>query len=174
MPIVVLDSEPLGLLTDLGHKKNPLQCKAWVAKLTQDNIPVVIPESTEYELRRALICHDLADSQKELNKLRETLLFLSVTKDVWDKAAGLWSMARKAGQQTAHNQRLDIDVLVAAQAILISEMSGETTFVATSNVKHIERYGVKAASWRDLTTENCRDPNKLIKTLNLARTNQSI
>ena len=65
------------------------------------------------------------------------------------KAAEFWANARKQGQPTANNQSLDADVILAAQAFMISSQ-GEDAVIATTNVRHLTRF-VPAKVWHEIT-----------------------
>ncbi len=58
------------------------------------------------------------------------------------KAAAFWATARQQGQPTADDNALDADVILAAQAYLLSEEE-EDPVIATTNVGHLSRF-VKA------------------------------
>jgi hypothetical protein len=64
------------------------------------------------------------------------------------RAAEFWADARRTGQQTAGDQRLDADVILAAQAVAL-EMP--EVVVATSNLRHLSRY-CNAMLWSDIST----------------------
>lgn len=157
MPIVLLDSTPLGLLSDPKNNRDPVQCKSWANRLVRNDIIVVIPGIIDYELRRQLILSDKAESIQELDQIRSVFPHLPLTEEMLEKAAELWAWARRTGQQTAHNENIDMDVILAAQAIVLAGESGEYVVVATSNPRHIQRY-TPAEYWRDITVENCLNP----------------
>ena len=68
------------------------------------------------------------------------------------KAAELWAAVRNIGLPTAGDEALDGDVILAAQAILTSNVL-EQTIIATQNVAHLSRFDtptVTAMEWRDV------------------------
>jgi predicted nucleic acid-binding protein len=154
MPIVMLDSTPLGLLT---HPANDRQCKKWVEKLVLDGIQVAIPQIIDYELRRELIRLNAIKSVSQLDIIKQVLPLVILDEEMMIKAAELWAWARKTNQQTAHNQNIDIDVILAAQAIVLAQQEQDYVVVATGNVEHIIRY-TPAMFWQKVTTENCLKP----------------
>lgn len=158
MPIVLVDSTTLGVLANPRNYRDPVQCRAWAKRLGHKNISVVIPGISDYEIRRELIHQNLPDSVKFLDSLKEVLPFLPINGRVMDKAAELWAWARKTNQATANGERLDGDVILAAQAIILGSDFGQYVVVATDNVRHIERY-TPAKKWRDITVESCLNPN---------------
>ena len=61
-------------------------------------------------------------------------------------AAQFWAEARQQGQPTAGDKTIDADVILAAQAITLSD--GAVT-IATTNVGHLSRF-VSAELWRNI------------------------
>jgi 7,8-dihydro-6-hydroxymethylpterin-pyrophosphokinase len=64
------------------------------------------------------------------------------------RAAELWAFARNRGFQTADPKRLDIDVILAAQALTLEVPTAEIV-VATSNVGHLSHF-VSALVWSEI------------------------
>jgi hypothetical protein len=52
---VLLDSAPLDQLTAPLQRRNALACSRWLAGLIAASVRVVVPEITDYELRRELL-----------------------------------------------------------------------------------------------------------------------
>jgi hypothetical protein len=67
------------------------------------------------------------------------------------KAAEFWAQARQQGQPTADDKSLDGDVILAAQAVTISNQ-GEDVVIATTNVDHRSRF-VQAKIWKPVYLE---------------------
>ena len=65
-------------------------------------------------------------------------------------AAELWAEVRQSGRPTADPKALDGDVILAAQAKLLSERSESEVIVATTNIGHLKRF-VPAADWQSIT-----------------------
>jgi hypothetical protein len=65
------------------------------------------------------------------------------------KAADLWAQTRQAGKTTAHDENIDIDVILAVQ-IMISGYALADTIVATSNTRHLSLF-VNADAWTNIT-----------------------
>ena len=65
------------------------------------------------------------------------------------RAADLWAMARRSGVPTGDPKKLDVDVILAAQALTLPVPSGDI-IVATANVSHISRF-VTADLWTNIT-----------------------
>jgi hypothetical protein len=64
-------------------------------------------------------------------------------------AASFWADARKHGKATASDQRLDTDVILAAQAHSIRVSDEDRVVVATTNVRHLGIF-VDARIWSDI------------------------
>jgi len=145
---VLLDSHPLSLVSNPKASQKNDQCKLWARDLIKNNIPVIIPEIIDYELRRELIRSSKLPGIERLDSLskEQGYLYLPITTTAIQKAAALWAQARNQNKPTANNLSLDIDVLLAAQAITFGTETGLYTVVATSNVKHISQYTV-AKEW---------------------------
>ncbi|MBE9058429.1 type II toxin-antitoxin system VapC family toxin [Sphaerospermopsis sp. LEGE 08334] len=121
--VIVLDSTPVGLITN--PKANPLavQCQEWFYSLFERSYEVILPEIIDYEIRK-------------LNQLKAEIIYLPMTTEVMLKAAELWAEARNKGKSTADNKALDGDVILAAQSILVANY-GHEVIIATSNKKHL-------------------------------------
>jgi predicted nucleic acid-binding protein len=152
--IVVLDSSPLGMVTNPRAKSADCQaCKEWLRSMLAQGIVVVVPEIIDYEVRRELIRANRLASIRQLDQLLDLALYLPITTEAMRRAAKLWAaklwaVVRQTGQPTAHPQALDGDVILAAQTI---EAFGDDpgVIVATSNVSHLSRF-VASAHWRDI------------------------
>lgn len=143
--LVLLDSSPLSLLT---HPLRSQEIAWWAAGLTQSGVRVGIPEIVDYEVRRELLRAGKTRGIRNLDVLKADYLYLPLTTPVMLLAAELWADVRRAGQPTAGDQRLDVDVILAAQAtILCSE--GYEVVIATDNVRHLSRF-VDAKTWREI------------------------
>jgi len=159
MPIVLLDSHPLSLISNPANKQESLNCRSRIINLVKNKVLVVVPEIIDYELRRTLICGEKIQGIENLDKLGDMgLIYAPITTEAMRKASELWGYSRKTGQSTAHKDKIDIDVILAAQAIILSQEIKEHTIVATSNVSDIERY-TPARVWEDITVEYCFKPN---------------
>ncbi len=147
---VLLDSGPLGLLVHQRGGPSGVQCRQWLAALAQKGVRVIVPEIIDYELRRELIRINLTAAINDLNVLigSKPDRYLPLTTDTMRTAAALWAQARKAGRPTTHAQELDVDVILAAQALSLNLPPAEF-IVATTNVTHLSRF-VPAAMWMNI------------------------
>lgn len=146
--IVILDSAPLGMVTNPKQTAENESCRQWLRKLLSQDVNVIIPEITDYEVRRELLRAKKINGIKRLDALRDTLFYLPIDTAMMLKAAEFWSKARQMGKPTASNDSLDGDVILAAQAALVQNMNNQV-IVATTNVKHLSLF-VDARHWKDL------------------------
>lgn len=146
--IVLLDSTPVGLITNPKATPLAVECQQWLESLLDRGYHVILPEIIDYEVRRELLRVNKIKSIRRLDDLRSTLIYLPITTEVMLKAAQMWAQVRQQGKPTADDKALDGDVILAAQAILIS---GEEypAIVATSNPKHLSLF-VDARNWQDI------------------------
>jgi predicted nucleic acid-binding protein len=109
---------------------------------------IVIPEIADYEVRRELIRAGLLKSLRRLDNLKQTLEYVPIQTETLLLAAHLWAEARQSGQPTADPKALDGDVILSAQARLLSNDTTDV-IVATTNVAHLSRF-VTALDWQSI------------------------
>ena len=112
-----------------------------------------IPEVIDYEIRRELIRAGKTQSIANLDTLKTTATYVKITTQAMLRAADLWATSRNAGLPTGDPKKLDIDVILAAQTLIVAESSGMplTDFViATANIGHLSRFGVAAGEWQSV------------------------
>jgi len=107
-----------------------------------------LPEIVDYEHRRKMLHIGSATSVRYLDELKEIVLYSPLTTEVMLRAAQLWATARREGLPTAPEQSLDVDVILAAQALELSDGSNEAV-VATTNPRHLSRF-TDAREWQDI------------------------
>ncbi|NEO36613.1 MAG: type II toxin-antitoxin system VapC family toxin [Moorea sp. SIOASIH] len=146
--VIVLDSAPVGLITNPKGAGLSLQCQEWFSNLFDRGYDVVLPEIIDYEIRRELLRANKVSGIKKLNRLKAEIIYLPITTEVMLKAAELWAEVRKKGKPTADPKALDGDVILAAQAILVTNSGYEVT-VATNNTKHLSLF-VDAREWQEI------------------------
>lgn len=143
---VLLDTGPLGFLTSpLSKKGDPAACKQWLKSLLAVGRRVVVPEITDYELRRELLRARKSKSIARLDALNVTAGYLPLNTAAMRLAAELWATARQRGRPTAGNKAIDADVILAAQALTL----GAAVVVATTNIGHLSRF-VPAELWQNI------------------------
>ena len=134
----LLDTGPLGRL---AHPAPNADLVVWIERQIEAGILIIIPEISDYELRRNLLLEGLSRSVKRLDELATVCTYLPLTAAMMKDAAALWADARRAGKPTAHEHALDGDVILAAQARAIGGR------IVTENVGHL-RLSVQAVDWR--------------------------
>lgn len=146
--LILLDSGPLGMVTNPKAQGITLDCQLWLKSLLQRGEKVAIPEIADYEVRRELLRAGLLRSLRRLDNLKQTLEYIPIQTDTMLLAARLWAEARQTGQPTADAKALDGDVILSAQARLLCD---EITHViiATTNVAHLSRF-ITAFDWQSI------------------------
>lgn len=104
---------------------------------------LIVPEITDYEVRRELLRLRYSTSIIRLDALAQRLEYLEITTATLRRAAELWASARHAGQPTAGDDTIDADMILAAQA---ESLGSPNTIIATSNVGHLTRFS-QADEW---------------------------
>lgn len=146
--LILLDSGPLGMVTNPKAKGVPLACQLWLKALLKRGERIAIPEIADYEVRRELLRAGLSKSVRRLDQLKQTLEYLPLQTDTMLLAAKFWAEARRAGKPTADPKALDGDVILCAQAHLLRDEKTET-IVATTNVAHLSRF-TAASDWKTI------------------------
>ena len=141
---MLLDAGPLGMIS---HPRATAEIVTWLARLLASGVEVMIPEIADYEVRRELLRVGSARGIERLNELKTALGFVPITPEAMLQAATFWADARRRGRPTADDLSLDADVILAAQAMT---MSNKEVIIASTNPKHISRF-VPAERWQDIT-----------------------
>jgi predicted nucleic acid-binding protein len=144
---VLLDSPPLGLLTAPPRKRDAQACSRWLTGLMVVGVRVLVPEITDYELRRELLRAGKKASVARLDVLAQTTEYLPITTVAMRRAAELWAQARQQGQPTAADNTIDADMILAAQALTLGTPD---IVIATTNVSHLSLF-VPAEHWQAIT-----------------------
>ncbi|MBX6764577.1 MAG: nuclease [Rubrobacteraceae bacterium] len=145
---VLLDAGPLGLVTHPRVEQNR-EAALWLRGLLSVGVPVLVPEISDYEVRRELLRAGRTRSLDRLDRLTRDLGYLPLTTEAMRLAARFWADARKQGQPTASDESLDADVILAAQAAVLNEETEEGVVVATTNPRHLSRF-VDASLWQNI------------------------
>jgi predicted nucleic acid-binding protein len=147
--LVLLDTGPLGMVTNPQATVQTERCNRWLEGLLARGVRVLIPEMADYELRRELLRAEKVAGLRRLDALVEALDSLPMTTAVMRQAAVFWAEARRQGRPTADDKALDGDVILAAQAIL-AKTEDDVAIVATENVGHLSRF-VTAYVWWEIS-----------------------
>ena len=147
--VVLIDSGPLGLISNPRMSHTAHACRNWADLLLKTGHVIVLPEIADYEVRRELIRAKKTSGIQRLDQLKSGLFFyLPLSTEAMLKAAEFWAQARNEGQPTAPNLALDGDVILAAQAWCMLQFD-PSVVIATSNPKHLSRF-VKAEEWQKI------------------------
>jgi predicted nucleic acid-binding protein len=146
---IVLDSWPLSSAAQPVPVGASAAVANWVQRCNAAGHQIYVAEVVDYEVRRELVRANKQSGIAQLNLLKSTLNYLPITTEAMLLAANLWAQARRGGYATGHPERLDVDVILAAQALLLPAPAG-SVIVATTNVRHILRF-VAADEWSNIT-----------------------
>ena len=149
MKHILLDSSPLSLLAQPARTPEVAAITDWAAECLAAGHFLYLPEVIDSEIRRELVRAGKAAGVGKLNALKGTLRYLPLTTEVMLLAADLWAEARQRGKPTGDPKKLDIDVILAAQALTLSVPSADR-IVATANVGHLSLF-VPADLWTSIT-----------------------
>ena len=110
---------------------------------------VLVPAIVYYELKRELLRADKPFSIGRLDLFsKASNRYIPLTDEALRLSAELWARARQQGRPTADSKELDIDVILAAQALSFGAAAGEVAIV-TTNAKHLSQF-VTAKSWEEI------------------------
>jgi predicted nucleic acid-binding protein len=146
---VVLDSGPLGLLTHPQRSAEVVAVTEWLSGCLLSGARVIVPAIVYYELKRELLRAQKTLSVGRLDAFVNAASgrYLPLSDEALRLAAELWAQSRRQGRPTAEANALDIDVLIAAQALLFAAPS--EVVVATTNPKHLAQF-VTARHWNQI------------------------
>jgi predicted nucleic acid-binding protein len=102
--VILLDSAPVGLITNPKSMPLAVQCQQWFLSLSQRGYQVILPEIIDYEIRRELLRANKLSGIRKLNQLKSEIIYLPITTKVMLKAAELWAEVRNQGKSTADNK----------------------------------------------------------------------
>lgn len=144
--MIVLDTTPLGILSNPNPTAAVLDCRRWLGDLVTAGCRIIVPEIADYEIRREYIRTGKSVSIQLLDGLVATHEYVPISTPAMRIAAELWAFARNIGQQTAHNLSLDCDIVLCAQAHALNDPS---IIVATANPAHLARFA-PATDWQSI------------------------
>lgn len=147
--IVLLDVGPLGLVTNPCGTAESLRCKQWLVGLLGHDVTALVPEITDYEVRRELPRAGRLRGLARLDQLAASTGYVALTTETVVQAAEFWAQARWPGQPAAPDLALDGAVILAAQAMLLARRGRDTFVITTTNVGHLSRFA-PAQHWQDI------------------------
>lgn len=148
--IIFLDSGPLGLITHPQRSAEVLAVTEWLARCLLNGSRVFVPAIVYYELKRELLRAKKAFSIGRLDAFIDAApgRYVPLSDHSLRFAAELWATSRQQGQPTAHAKALDVDVILAAQALSFGAPAGGVV-IATTNTKHLAPF-IAARSWTEI------------------------
>lgn len=144
---IAIDAGVLGIMCHGRHPEHAALMRWLGAIVSAASNEIYIAAISDYELRRKLVHLAMrdgvatTDSLRRLDSLQGPCTFLPLTDATLRHAADLWATARHTGQPTAAPDRLDADVILAAQALNVGAS------VVTDNARHLSRY-CTVIDWR--------------------------
>lgn len=146
---IFLDSGPLGLVTQPKISAEVLAINRWLLDCLSIGDTVLVPAIIYYEVRRELLRAQKAAGLARLDAFVEIdpNRYLALTDGALRFAAELWAKARQQGRPTSSAHDLDIDVILAAQALTFG--SAAEIVVVTTNPRHLGQF-VNARLWNDV------------------------
>jgi predicted nucleic acid-binding protein len=147
---LILDSGPLGLLTHPQRNAEVVSITEWLSRCLLSGHRVIVPAIVYYELKRELLRAGKSFSVARLDAFTSKTpgRYLPLSDEALRFAAELWSRTRQQGRPTADAKDLDIDVILAAQALSFGPAPSDVV-IATSNAKHLSQF-ITAQNWSEI------------------------
>ena len=121
----------------------------WLSQMLQQRRKVLVPAIVYYELKRELLRADKPFSVGRLDLFtKASNRYIPLTDEALRLSAELWARARQQGRPTADSKELDIDVILAAQALSFGAATAEVAIV-TTNAKHLSQF-ITAKHWNEI------------------------
>lgn len=94
---ILLDSGPLGLITNPGALPATGACGRWLVEALERGAAVLVPEIADYEVRRELIRARRVAGISRLDTFIEHVEFMPIETTAMRRAAAFWAEARREG-----------------------------------------------------------------------------
>lgn len=146
--VVLLDTGPLGLVTNPKLSAESVACAQWIQSHVAVGNRIIIPEIADYELRRELLRANKTKGIARLDNLEKILEYLPITTAAMRQAAKSWAQARQQGQPTAGDKTIDGDMILVAQAVTLAVPD---LVIATTNVGHLATF-IAAELWQNIAS----------------------
>jgi predicted nucleic acid-binding protein len=143
---ILLDAGPIGLVTNPKRSPESTACTRWLQTLINAEVRVILPEITDYEVRRELLRANKIQGIARLDELANLVEYLPITTVAMRQAAMFWAQARQKGQATAGDKTIDGDMILAAQA---KTLEVADVVIATTNIGHLSRF-TQADLWQNI------------------------
>jgi len=165
MLTIILDTGPLGILTNPKKPHGTVDALRWAAAHIRAGNRIMVPSIADYEVRRELVRLGKACGLVSLDTWNATPSdrYIILTDNALRLASELWARARNAGTATADPKELDCDVLIADQALDYAKMHGlapNEIIVATVNVGHLAQF-VQAEIWQNISLQLLAEGNNV-------------
>jgi predicted nucleic acid-binding protein len=140
------------LITHPQRSAQVLAITDWLASRIMAGDRIIVPAIVHFELKRELIRANKATGLERLQKFVGAMpgRYLPLSDEALQLAAEFWARARKQGRPTADVKDLDVDVILAAQALSFGPATQDIV-VATTNEKHLSQF-VTAREWTRITS----------------------
>jgi predicted nucleic acid-binding protein len=147
---IFLDSGPLGLLTHSQRSAEVIDVTRWLSRCLMSGTRAVVPAIVYYEIKRELLRAKKTFAVERLDAFVRAApdRYLPLSDEALRLAAELWAKSRQEGRPTAESKAIDIDVLIAAQALSFEAAPSEVV-VATTNPKHLAQF-ITAKHWKEI------------------------
>jgi predicted nucleic acid-binding protein len=148
--ILFLDSGPLGLITHPQRSAEVLAVTDWLSRCLLGGSRVMAAAIVYYELKRELLRAEKTVSIGRLDAFINATpgRYVPLSDEALRLAAELWAKSRQEGQPTADVKALDVDVILAAQALSFGAPTGDVV-IATTNPKHLAPF-IEARTWNEI------------------------
>ncbi len=143
------DSSPLGVISNPAQAGEEIAITNWAASCLAAGHKIYIPEVIDYEVRRELLRAGKTAGLAKLDMLKTTFRCIHITTDAILLAADLWAQSPRSGLATGDPKKLDINVILAAQALKLDAPASDI-IVATTNVGHLSRF-LAADAWTNIS-----------------------
>jgi predicted nucleic acid-binding protein len=147
--IIVLDSGPLGLITNPKLSPESVACAQWLQTHITAGSRIIIPEIADYEVRRELLRANKVKGLSRLDDLAKLVEYLPIETVAMRQAAKLWAQARQQGQPTSGDKTIDGDMILVAQAMTLGV---KDVVIATTNIGHLSRF-ITAELWQNIAID---------------------
>ena len=145
---IILDSFPASS-TSKRENSSPTEsdrCRRWIDECELAGHNVMVPAVVYYEVLREL---ELRQAHSQIARFKKFSLhparFIALLSVHLETAAQLWAQSRRAGKPTSDPKELDVDVILAAQALNLN-LATSDFIIATTNPGHLSRF-VPAELW---------------------------
>ena len=145
-----LDSGPLGLLTHPQQTDDVVAITDWLSRCILSGSRAIVPAIVYYELKRELLRAKRSFGVARLDAFIAATpgRYLPLSDEALRLAADLWASVRQEGRPTADSKALDVDVIIAAQALSFGAAPSDI-IVVTNNANHLSRF-VSAKAWSEV------------------------